>query len=534
MVGSRTTRLVKEFRQGSSQIMTTVMTDQTLDGVLLMAMLDAMPDAVLVTNAKGIITRANKATAALFGFTQADLAGQSIHMLMPTATAAPHDGFSHCGLSSGALHGHEEGRIVDGMRRDGHVFPLHLSVGHARHMDETHFVVIMHDISRRVAAEEALARAARLDAIGQMTGGISHDFNNILTVVIGNLELLEGRIKDTESQEIVADALQAAALGAELTAGLGALGGKTTPHSHPIDVNMACHSALTMIKRTFDPHFEIQEDLTDALPAVLGDATQLQSALINIALNARDAMPDGGKLIIRSDAIVVGDDYIAQQLHVGRGAYVRVCVTDTGHGIGAETLPQVFEPFFTTKPAGQGTGLGLAMVDGFMRQCGGHVAVYSKVGLGTTVALYFPTVAMAAPQKPAVRQTAARKSACHKTVLVVEDDPQLRKLTGVRLKALGFDIREAARGDVAADILQQEANKIDAVFTDMVMPGALDGLGLARLVGASYPDTRILLTSGYAEGTLGRCNTDSGYQILRKPYRQSDLAQAFAVLFDAR
>ncbi len=513
-------------------MVTGTMTDQKLDGLLLMAMLDAMPDAVLMSDAEGVITRANRATGTLFGYSPEKLTGSRINMLMPPTVAARHDGFMRAYLNGAKSRVIGRGRTVQGMRRDGTLFPLHVSLGPAEYAGKTHFVAIMHDISRRVATEDALARSARLDAIGQMTSGISHDFSNILTVVIGNLELLQDRVKDTESQEIVSDALEAADLGAELTAGLSAFGRKGAVHCEVIDINSACHSALTLIKRTFDPHYEISEELADPMPAVLGDTTQLQSALINIALNARDAMPEGGQLIIRSEEVVIDDDYIAQELDVDQGAYVRISVTDTGRGMGPDTQQRVFEPFFTTKPAGRGTGLGLAMVYGFVRRCGGHVAIYSEIGRGTTIALYFPVVDGASNEERARETVSARQAARDKTVLVVEDNPHLRKLTTARLKELGYGVREAERGDIAANLLQKDGDTIDAVFTDLVMPGELDGLALARHIVATYPDKRILLTSGYAEDVLSQQNEDIAHKILRKPYRQLDLAKALSALFD--
>jgi CheY-like chemotaxis protein len=216
---------------------------------------------------------------------------------------------------------------------------------------------------------------------------------------------------------------------------------------------------------------------------------------------------------------------------VAQGAYVRVSVTDNGRGMGPDTQQRVFEPFFTTKPVGHGTGLGLAMVYGFVRQCGGHVTVYSEIGHGTTIALYFPMVDEAPSKRHFGDMAGAQDTNHNKTVLVVEDNPQVRKLTASRLKELGYRVHEAERGDIAAEMLQQQANSIDAVFTDLVMPGELDGLALARHVVATYPTMRILLTSGYAEDILSRHDDDVAHHILRKPYRQSDLSKALAVLF---
>ena len=510
------------------------MTDQNLDALMLMALLDAIPDAVLMSDADGVITRANPAACTLFGYDAAQLIGQNVRLLMPKVLSDRHDDYMQNYLETGNARIIGRGRTVDGLRQDGRAFPLHLSIGRAEYAGATHFVAILHDVTARIAAEEALARSARLDAIGQMTGGISHDFSNILTVVIGNMELIGARITDTDTQAMLGDALEAAELGAKLTAGLTAFARKAATQSTAIDVNAACKAALGMIERTFDPHLAIVNELGTDLPEVLCDATQLQSALLNIALNARDAMPEGGKLIIRSEAISIDDNYIAQELDVAEGYYVRISVTDTGRGMGPDTQQRVFEPFFTTKPIGQGTGLGLAMVYGFVRQCGGHVTIYSEIGHGTTIALYFP-VLDGTPARSMQRTKAfTQRAVAGQTVLVVEDNPQVRRLTTARLRALGYDVHEAASGDAAARLIAGR-NDIDAVFTDLVMPGELDGLALARHIVATYPHIRILLTSGYAEDILSRHNQiEPGHPILRKPYRQSDLATALAALFDRR
>lgn len=220
------------------------MADQELDALMLIALLDAIPDAVLMSDAKGVITRANLAAGTLFGYEPATLIGESVNKLMPKSLSDQHDGFMQGYLSTGKARIIGRGRAVEGLRREGQVFPLHLSIGRADYGGATHFVAILHDMSARIAAEEALARSARLDAIGQMTGGISHDFNNILTVVIGNLELLQARVADHEAQEMLGDALEATELGAKLTAGLTAFARKAATQTVAVDVNTSCYAAL--------------------------------------------------------------------------------------------------------------------------------------------------------------------------------------------------------------------------------------------------------------------------------------------------
>lgn len=506
------------------------MINHNLDGLLLTTLLDAMPDAVLISDTTGTILRANTAVGALFGYAPEALTGNSINMLMPQALAERHDGIMQSYMDTGKARIIGRGRAVEGLRHNGATFPLHLSIGRAEQAGATQFVAILHDLSHRIAAQDALGRSARMDAVGQMTAGISHDFNNILTVLMGNLELLHDRLQHTENRAILTEAFEAAELGADLTAGLSAFGRQSSAHYEPVDVNVACQAAIALIRRTFDPKHALFVDLGDLLPTVLADSTQLQSALINVALNSRDAMPDGGKLVIRSEMVNIDDDYIAQELNVAKGVYVRISVTDTGHGMGPDTQQRVFEPFFTTKPLGHGTGLGLATVYGFVRQCGGHATVYSEIGIGTSIALYFPVIDGSPSEIHATQMQMARRAASRRTVLVVEDNPQLRRLTSARLRELGYSVRDAANGDIAATILKN-APDIDAVFTDIVMPGELDGLALARLVQTTYPEIRVMLTSGCAEDILSGQSTPHNRELLRKPYRQSELSEALARLF---
>ena len=513
------------------------MTDHTYDTLMLMALLDAIPDAVLMSDAGGTITRANPAAGLLFGYDPAHLLGKSVNMLMPEALSDRHDGFMQGYLDTGQARIIGQGRAVEGLRNTGETFPLHLSIGRADYDGAdydgaVHFVAILHDLTKRVAAEEALARSARLDAIGQMTSGISHDFSNILTVVIGNIELLQARIPDAETQAMLGDALEAAELGAKLTAGLTAFVGKAPRQAKALDVNTACQAALGLIERTFDAHYDIRANLAQDLPKVGVDATQLQSALINIALNARDAMPDGGTLSLRTEKMHIDDDYVAQELDMAHGDYVRLSVTDTGRGMAPDARHRALEPFFTTKPIGQGTGLGLAMVYGFVRQSGGHITIYSEIGRGTTISLYFPVLNIETHATRPARPFFSGARGNDQTILVVEDNHQLRKLTAARLKHLGYRVQEAETGDQAAALLQQ-TDGIDAVFTDLVMPGELDGLALARHIVASYPHIRILMSTGYADDLLARSsNNEHSHRILHKPYRQSDLAAALEALFD--
>lgn len=507
--------------------------DPARNGRLFDALMDAAVDAIIVSDASGRMIRANAAACRLFGHDIESMIGQSVNMLMPQALAALHDGFMAHHLKTGEKRIIGIGRDVEGLRRNGTVFPLHLSVGHAQIANERLFVGILHDLTERRAAQDALARSQRLDAIGQLTGGIAHDFNNLLTAVIGNLELLEMRGPDERQSRLIRDALDAAELGADLTSRLLVFARKGTLKPVRSDLRALCDDALAILQRTIGEVYTIQTDYPAKLSDVLIDPAQLQSALVNLALNARDAMPRGGDILISVADVVIDDSYMAQETDIEPGRYVRLSVSDDGEGMSIEAQRRAFEPFFTTKGASGGSGLGLAMVYGFVRQSGGHVTLYSEAGHGTSFGLYFPALApgidTARAAAPALSAPAARGSG--QTVLVVEDNPKVRRLSVERIRDLGYATLEAASGDIAFEIMTGGA-RVDLVFSDLVMPGTLNGYDLAAKVRQHFPAVRVLLTSGYASDVVaGRFGGSQDYDVLHKPYRQADLARRLQALF---
>ena len=380
------------------------MIDTVKNSAVLHAIMEAAVDAIIVADQNGTILQANSAAAQMFQYSGADLPGKNVKILMPQAVADLHDGFINHHVTTGEKKIIGIGRDVEGQRKDGSTFPLHLSVNQSRVDAERIFVAILHDLSSRKATEEALARSQRLDAIGQMTGGIAHDFNNLLTVIIGNLELLEMRGADARQVPLIQDALASAQLGADLTSRLMVFARRSNLSPVRADLRALCADTLVMLKRTLGATFHIKTDFADDLDLVMIDPVQLQSALMNLALNARDAMGAGGELLVSISNVRIDDSYMAQETDIERGNYVRLSVSDDGAGMTPEAQRHAFEPFFTTKSDSGGTGLGLAMVYGFVRQSGGHVTLYSEPGLGTSFGLYFPAIQQG---KPAGAGTAA-------------------------------------------------------------------------------------------------------------------------------
>jgi PAS domain S-box-containing protein len=505
------------------------------DSLLLNGILQAAVDPIIVSDAAGKILRANPAAYETFGYDADELMGQSVNVLMPEAFAAAHDGYMSHHIQTGEKRIIGIGREVEGMRKTGEVFPIHLSVGHAEVDNKRLFIGIIHDLSAQKATQDALARSQRLDAIGQMTGGISHDFNNLLTVIVGNLELLEMRGINEDQIPLVRDALEVAELGADLTARLMIFARKGSLKPIMADLRELTEDTLEILKRTLGSNYRIKTKFAPDLHQVMIDPVQLQSALINLALNARDAMDAGGELLVSISNVTIDDTYMAQETDMEPGEFVRLSISDNGAGMSLEAQKRAFEPFFSTKSNKGGTGLGLAMVYGFVRQSGGHITLYSEVDHGTSFGLYFPALNVANTRSLATDETEkATKLALGngQTILVVEDNPKVRKLSIERLQDLGFQTLEAANGDAAYQML--EAGKTaDILFSDLVMPGELNGYDLAQKVASDFPQIKILLTSGYASDVVTNTMAhDRLYHILHKPYRQSELALRLQALMD--
>jgi two-component system cell cycle sensor histidine kinase/response regulator CckA len=420
---------------------------------------------------------------------------------------------------------------VRNYRKDGTLFMEELTISPVRneHGEVTHMIGTQRDITAKLDIEERLLQSQKMEAIGQLTGGIAHDFNNLLTIIIGNQELLADRLADDAfAQSLLGDATEAAESGAKLTGQLLSYSRQQSLDPKSIDLNRFVLDMADMLNRTLGETIKFGTKLAPDLGKALADPAQLHNALLNLSINARDAMPDGGHLTIETSNLAIDADMAKERSEVQPGQYVRVSVSDTGMGMSPEIRDRVLEPFFTTKELGKGTGLGLSMVHGFAKQSGGHLEIYSEVDLGTTMSLYLPHAGRPAEQKAKADLSTSTASTGLETVLVVEDDPRVRKTTVSRLQHLGYKTVEAETGRAALDILAQSAT-IDVVFTDMVMPGGMTGADLLEKVRELYPDIKRLGASGYAE--LGVMPND-GTIWLRKPYSLQEMSETFRRLLD--
>ena len=384
---------------------------------------------------------------------------------------------------------------------------------------------------QRSRTEEQLAHAQRLEAVGQLTGGIAHDFNNLLTVISGNLQLLEAELSDHPGlQETIDSALRAVGRGSELTRRLLAFARRQPLQPRAVVLQLLMQELGVMLRRTLGESIDVRVECAAEIPDLYVDPNELDAALINLALNARDAMSRGGQLDIRAREVVVED--ISNEWKLPPGRYVGLTVSDTGTGMSPDALAHAFEPFFTTKESGKGSGLGLSMVYGFATQSGGTVTIDSRLGYGTRMELILPAVtATAAPTEAAEDARADHaEGRLDGTILVVEDETEVRTVAARFLRAVGYEVIAVASAREALDLLIANTG-VDLLFSDVVLGSGMDGTELAREVRRIRPELPILLASGY-EGPARRHESDASFELLRKPYRREQLTDAIRRLLD--
>jgi signal transduction histidine kinase/ActR/RegA family two-component response regulator len=404
------------------------------------------------------------------------------------------------------------------------------------------------EVKLRRNAQDALRQAQKMEAVGQLTGGIAHDFNNILTVILGNLDTLRRRFANVDPSQSAVDlvsmakkpidlAIQGAKSAAQLTHQLLAFSRRQPLEPVRLDLNRLVSAMSDLLRRTLGETINFETILAADLWPTFADKNEIENALINLCVNARDAMPTGGRLTIETANVDLDEAYAAQFEDVAPGQYVLLSVADTGAGIPPDLLEQIFEPFFTTKPPGKGSGLGLAMVHGFVKQTGGHIRLYSEVNYGTTVKIYLPRLGqnerpLAAPASKVAPAAQSPRAAPKETVLLVEDNPGVRNYAKTALQELGYRVIEASEVAQAMQIINDGAERIDLLFTDVVLPDAT-GRALADAVLKLRPNLPVLFTTGYTRDAIvhqGRLDAD--VRLLAKPYTQQDLAKKIREMLD--
>jgi PAS domain S-box-containing protein len=494
-------------------------------------LLEAAPDAMVVVNQEERIVLLNLQAEKRFGYRRDELVGQKVTNIIP-------EGFAERLLADGTRSAEDAlaqqigmGLELTGRRKDGSEFPIELMLSPLDSAEGILVTAAIRDMTARHAIAEQLRQSQKMEAIGNLTGGMAHDFNNLLGVIIGDLGLLRPLlVPKSEALTLTEESLEAALRGAELTRRLLGFARRQPLAPQRVMLNDLVWSIVKLLERTLGEQVAIALDLATSVWTVVVDATQFEAVITNLATNARDAMPNGGRLTIGT--VNCRLDHCTALDHDGAlGDHVMIMVSDTGAGMTPDVMARIFDPFFTTKEIGKGTGLGLSMVFGFMKQSGGHVTVYSEPGVGSTFRLYLPRLLEGGIEEESPRKTEIARAG-GQTVLAVEDNAALRRVVVRQLIVLGYRVIEASNTAEALAIMENET--VDILFSDVVMPGALDGYALAQQVTAFWPSVKVLLTSGFPEtrGKGSPAGSASTARLLSKPYRRDELARALRETLD--
>lgn len=506
------------------------MSEQTVEGLL-----EASPAALIAFDRQARVMWWNTAAETIFGHCAEEVLGQPLPAVLETEEDTFGKLFERA-RSGQSLHN------VPAIRRNRNGRQVAMEVSSASLRDSrgevSAIIFAVNDVTERVQFERQFLQAQKMEAVGQLTGGIAHDFNNLLGVLIGNLDLIRERVEnDPDTLSLVDMALNAGLRGADLNERLLAFSRRQTLQPESVDINGTLAEMIRLLARSLGERVEIRLHCADAIWPVRIDPVQLETTIVNLSLNARDAMPNGGVLTIETGNASLDDGYCRTHEELRPGDYVMISVSDTGTGMTPEVLARAFDPFFTTKDVGKGTGMGLSMVYGFLKQSGGHVNIYSEVGRGTTLRLYLPRYAGDGTAIPESARAEVARAAGGELILVVEDNPDMRLVTVKQLRDLGYRCEEAENAEQALALLETGPAP-DLLFSDVVMPGQKDGIDLACDVAAMYPSTAILLASGFTERTTLRTVERQGrpiaFAMLDKPFRKIDLARAVASALDRK
>jgi PAS domain S-box-containing protein len=489
------------------------------------AIIDTALDAFVQLDEKGVICDWSPKAEEMFGWPRNEAIGQKLReIIVPKENLETHSERMAQFLEQ-SKNGSSGIRFdVPSLRRDGTEIATEISLTTIHRSDGYIINGFIRDVTESRAAEEQLRHAQKMEAIGQLTGGVAHDFNNMLTVITGTIDILADAVADKPQLAAIAKLIsEAADRGAELTGHLLAFARKQPLQPRELDVNTLMRDSERLLRPTLGENVEIGLSLNvDVWPALV-DPTQLTTALLNLAVNARDAMTGGGKLTLETNNVVLDQTYADANGDVQPGEYVLIAVSDTGGGIPEAIRKKIFEPFFTTKGVGKGTGLGLAMVYGFVKQSGGHIQVYSEQGYGTTFKIYLPRAGAQAKHQADPETTEIRGGS--ETIMIVEDDPMVLASVTAQFQTLGYRILSASNATEALALIDSGA-KFDLLFTDVVMPGHMNGRELADVMAKRCPGLKVLFTSGYTQSAVihhGRLVP--GVLLLTKPYRKQDLAR---------
>jgi two-component system, cell cycle sensor histidine kinase and response regulator CckA len=495
-------------------------------------LMDTVPVGIIIANKTGHIVDANAQILGTFGYERDELIGKSVEILVPETLRSAHE--KHRGSYRSSPHARAMGIGMElvARKKDGTEFPVEIGLGPLTAQGETLVSAAIVDITARKKMEEQLRVSQRMEAIGRLAGGVAHDFNNLLTIILGCCDALaEDLGADPAASKKIETMRKAGASAADLTRQLLAFGRKQMLQPKLIEPKEIVNGVAGMLRRLIGENIRLEISANSAVGCINADPGQVEQILVNLAANARDAMPDGGRLTIEVANAELDETYKKQHPPAIPGPYVMIGITDTGCGMDRETQSQIFDPFFTTKEFGKGTGLGLAMVYGIVKQSGGYIWVYSELGKGTVFKVYLPRIEREAPQNLHADPDGAPQRGSE-TILVAEDSESLREMAREYMESLGYTVIEAASGTEALQRFNEFEGVIHLLLTDVVMP-EMNGRELADQIVRKRPGIKILFTSGYTDDAIVRHGVlEPGIAFIQKPYRPRALARKIREVLD--
>ncbi len=497
------------------------------------ALLESASQAIISTDQNGKIVLANRQTEEMFGYLREELVGSSIEMLLPEAKRDAHTQMRAEYMHGPCVRPMGCGLELSARRKDGSQFPVEVGLSHIETTDGIFAIAFVSDMSQRKRLEQQLLLAQKMEAVGRLAGGVAHDFNNMLTVISGYGSMVLEKLHSQDPlrshvEEIIAATTRAGALTGQL------LAFSRQQHMRPqvISLNALITNTERMLRRLIREDVVLELILQDELRSVTADPHQIEQAIVNLVVNARDAMPEGGRITVETANVSLDESYARTHIGVQPGEFAMIAVSDTGDGMNAEVLRRIFEPFFTTKEQGKGVGLGLAMVYGMVKQTGGDIWVYSEPGRGTTLKLYFPIAADPVAASPSVTPQPMERG--DETILFVEDDSSVRSVTVKMLKQLGYLVLAAGSGEEAVEMSSAHCGTIALLLTDVVMPN-MNGCRLADELAVTRPDMKVLYLSGYTENVaIQKGIVDGNAPFLAKPFSRDALATTIRSVLDGR
>ncbi|HET7018398.1 MAG TPA: PAS domain S-box protein [Streptosporangiaceae bacterium] len=519
-------------------------------------LLEAAPDAMVCVDSSGRIALLNAQAERLFGYERDEIVGQPVEILVPEQARANHPAHRADYVAEPAPRPMGVGTELVGRRRDGSTFPAEISLSAIETDDGLLVTAAVRDVTEQRAfqaererlrneaerdrLERQLQQSQRLESLGQLAGGVAHDFNNLLGVISSYADFVAEHLRNPEAAEPgqspladIEEVQHAAKRGSALTHQLLAFARRDVVQPQVLNLNESVGGVLKLLRRTLGEHIELSTDLAPDLDVVLADPGQIEQILVNLAVNARDAMTAGGCLTIQTSHVDVDEIYAASRAGLSPGRYVALRVSDNGPGMPPEIVERAFEPFFTTKPKGEGTGLGLATIYGIVHQAGGNVRIYSEPGLGTTITVLLPVTEQAADAaRRSVVESGGRGNG--ELLLVVEDEEALREVARRILSRNGYRVIVASDGQQAIEVARASTDRIDGLVTDVIMPG-MQGKELADRLHESQPDLAVLYMSGYTQGMLGAQGVlDADVALIEKPFTEETLLAKVRTMLSRR